>query len=978
MRNTSNSLFTQVTQKLQQPKVFRGGDKKVMKKSLSLLVAIALVFSMFSSMAFAADADLTTEQKYEALVKAGIFEGSDDGQAHLDKTMTRAQAAKIVSLLAGYKAGVEVKDAGYTDLSGAGWAKDYINFASEIGVLEGKGNNKFDPSANVTVQQLATIVVKLLKTAGVVLPAGEAVEGDVAEWAAADVAAVVKAGLIAKQDDYTIGALRGLLVDVTYAAQAALANANKAGAKQTGVKAVTVTFNAAIDTEKAKFVVKNAGTNRDVVKTTFSEDKKVAVLELSTKLLDGASTVTVSGISDEAQVSEFTAAAEKITEIKFTSDKLALGTAANNAADYSNVSVGYKVVNQFEEDVTKTSGGTLSFQVGKANVTDSATNGVLKITANASTSFQIGETVFVNAILNLGTYGITSNQTFTVGQQAVVDTVDIVSLYNADNKELTTASTFEDFYILVDAKDQYGNKVTLDQFKYGVFAIATNGTLFSVDKEKAKANVGPNKDKIGIPLVKPQVAPGFVFEGTNTVRVTTLFGQKTDTLDVVVKKAATLNTIVLQQPTVTVTPGKVVKIPFEALDQNGNKLENYSDLKDKLFLGSSNGNNTFVLKQDFTNKKAYLEWTAGAVGTGFLTATVTGTSNTNQLQVKVVAANDPRAVAGLKDVKTNIVVGDTVKLEAKHFIIKDQDDRDMNLADLLATHSVTVSVYDGAYDKDALVVVNGTPEGTSTGSIATVGDSITLSAKAKGTATIKIALLKKGTPATEIASYNNFTITVVDSNSIATDSYQVADIAKVHASDVTRGGEVKVTAKLANGTELTLPKSAYTVSAVGDLKYDAASNKVYSTSAAFAVGSATDKTKKATYIVRILATEASISKEVTIVNEAFVPTTFELKDAGSLKAADGVVTGAFGAVNVSNVFATVNAKDQFGAAITPLDASKFYASITELDGVTVVGTNGDSVNNVSVTGLALGKGYTVTFISQESGKEIKVKVVANS
>lgn len=974
MRNTSNSLFTQATQKLQQPKVFRGGDKKVMKKSLSLLVAIALVFSMFSSMAFAADAPLTTEQKYEALKKAGIFEGSDDGQAHLDKTMNRAQAAKIVALLAGYKEGVAVKDAGYKDLTGYGWAKDFINFASEIGVLEGKGNNKFDPGADVTIQQLATIAVKLLKTADVVLPAGEAVEGEVAEWAAADVAAVVKAGLIAKQDDYTIGALRALLVDVTYAAQAALANAGKlaAEAKQAGVKTVEVKFNKAIDDTKVKFVVKNGAVTRDVTNVTFSADKTTAVLELSTKLLNGASTVTASGVADADVVANFTAADEKITEIKFTGDKVALGTATNNAADYNKVSVGYKIVNQFGEDVTKTSGGTLTFQVSKPGATGTASNGILTINSPAQ-PFNFNETVFVSAILNLNTYGVTATQTFTVGQQAMVDSVDVLSVYHeGGKKDLMTNSTFSDFYILVDAKDQYGNNVTLQQFKDGVFVVATNPTLFTIDKANAVEKVGPNNDKIGIPLTGP-ISGLTAFEGTNTVRVTTLFGQKSDSIDVAVKKASTLTTFTLNAPTEVVSVGQTVKIPFTAVDQNGNALTKYSDLNGKINLY---GTGALTLQQDFVTKNAYIQWVAGQEGPNYLQATVIGTPNTTQISINVEKAGYAESVAGLKDVNKNLAVGSSVTIEPKHIIVKDQHGRNVTLADILATYNVKLSAADGTANVLKPNVVDPLkPE--LLGTLKTGTTSLTLNAAVKGNERLKVELIKLGTAGaadTVVSTFENFTFSVIDNDSIK--EYEVATIEKMHKA-AGHEVEVKVTGKREDGTSVTLPTSAYTVAAANGLSYDQATNKL---SAAGVTISNANSTVKAIYSVNILAANSNpIVKEVTVTNEDLVPTSFGQRDTTILKAADLVVKGLASNISVDNVLATVKVLDQFGVELT-LVPGDFYASIAHTDNVAgnalAVTNQGGLVGTVSISGVDTGDSFSISFSSKISGKGITVKVVA--
>lgn len=971
MRETSNTLSKQNSQ---QPKQFRGGEKKVMKKSLSLLVAIAMVFSMFATVVSAAGPE-EGQSAGQYLNQLGVIKGNGTDLKE-DQTWKRQDIVVLLSRLLGVEAAAKAtaKSHEFKDVTDKNY-DGYISWAVEEGLVQGKGNGKFGYGDELKTQEFYALVLRAFKV----------------EVAYDEVPAkAVEMKLAAEGTDFSAVPTRG----ATYSTIVTALNTEVPGtgktlgealgliegaavsATQTGAKLVTVKFNKAVDTEKAKFVVKNAGSTREVAKTTFSEDKKSAVLEFSTKLLDGASSVTVSGLGDTELVSDFTAAAEKITEIVFTSDKLALGTKTTgsnpNAADYENVSVGYKIVNQYDEDVTKTSGGSLQFQVGKANATANATNGVLKITSSNNTTFQIGETVFVNGILNMGTYAITTPKTFTIGLQAVVDTVDILSVYHPDNKEITTSSTFEDYYVLVDAKDQYGSNVTAEQFKNGVFTFVSNQNLFAINKDDVRANVGPNRDKLGIRLTSPTKTPGFVFEGTNKITITSLMGQKSDTLDVVVKKAPTLNTISLTQPTETVVPNAVIKVPFEAYDQNGAKLEKFADVNGMLSLSTNNGE--FKVVQDYTNKKAVLEWTVGsATGDAYLTANVVNTASNSQLPVKVVAKDDPRALAGLKDVKTAVLVGSTVEIEPKHIVVKDQFDRNMKLEDLLATHSVTISVYEGQYNKDPLVVVNGNTTADKI-NLTNTNKKVVLKAVEKGTATVKLTLKKLD--GTEVATHNTFAITVIDNKAIVSDSYQVADITKVHASDVSRGAEVKVTGKLSNGTEVTLPQSAYTVTAVGDLKYDEASNKVY---AGDVFNGSTDKTKtaKATYIVHILETNAPISKEVTIVNETPVPTKLESKDFGTLKSSDLVVKGGATAVTVANVFATLKAKDQFGADVATLVAGTFTASISELDGVTVT-NNGKTVDQVSVQGLAIGKGYTVTFTSAESGQQIKLKVVADA
>jgi hypothetical protein len=994
MRETSNTLSKQNSQ---QPKQFRGGEKKVMKKSLSLLVAIAMVFSMFATVVSAAGPE-EGQSAGQYLNQLGVIKGNGTDLKE-GQTWKRQDIVVLLSRLLGVEAAAKAtaKSHEFKDVTDKNY-DGYISWAVEEGLVQGKGNGKFGYGDELKTQEFYALVLRAFKV----------------EVAYDEVPAkAVEMKLAAEGTDFaaipTRGATYSTIVTAlntevpgtgkTLGEALGLIEGAAVSATQTGSKFVTVKFNKAVDTDKVKFAVKNGITTREVVKATFSEDKKSAILEFATKLVDGASTVTVSGIGDKDLVADFTAATEKIKDIVFTSDKLALGTDANNAVNYKSVSVGYKIVNQFDEDVTKNSGGSLQFTAGKADTTASAVNGVLKLTSG-TTNFQINESVFVSAVLNLGNYGITANKTFTVGQQAIVDTVEILSVYNQDKKELNT-SNVEDFLLLVDAKDQYGNDVTLQQFKYGVFATVSNPTLFTVDKEKAVANAGPNKDKIGIPLKKSEMAAGFVIEGDNAVTITSLFGAKSDTLSVPVKKAPTLSNIELSTPNTSVTTEtKAVKIPFEAYDQNGNKLEKYDDIKNSLILSASNGNGKFQVKQDFLTKKAYLEWDATGTNVNSpatLMATIINTTVNKQLQVRVVAPNDPRAISGLKDVKSTLTIGQSVDIEYKHIVVKDQDDREMKLEDILKSNngnngfSVTVSVYDAATYTTEPLAIDASGLNVGTAKLDKDHGKITVKALKKGSATVKVTLNKTTTTngvdsVVAIASYNSFSINVVDPKDAVSDDYQVAKIEKLYAGetangDVKRGAEVKVFGKMSNGTELTLDKSRYTVTVPSGLRYDYASNKIVAVGDQFSTGTETSKTVK--YTVVSLDTDRAYDGEVTLVKEAPKATTIELqsKDNLGVKHEDGVlkVTDASKAL-LPNILASLKIKDQYGAELDnsslAFQTGAFTATITN-DNANVSFTNGEIGNGATVSVIDSTKEahYTVTIASKDGSARATFKVV---
>ena len=127
-----------------------------MKKSLSLLVAIAMVFSMFATVAAAAT---DTQSKYNELKEAGVFRGTGDGSAALENEMTRAEFAGIIARLTGVTSSGTAK---FNDVPSSHWASKDIAAVAEAGYMEGTGNNNFAPSKNVTLQELIKVAVTIV------------------------------------------------------------------------------------------------------------------------------------------------------------------------------------------------------------------------------------------------------------------------------------------------------------------------------------------------------------------------------------------------------------------------------------------------------------------------------------------------------------------------------------------------------------------------------------------------------------------------------------------------------------------------------------------------------------------------------------------------------------------------------------------------------------------------------------------------
>ncbi len=136
-----------------------------MKKILSLVLALMMVLSMAST-AFAGtfedlkDSAANLQKAADLLSGLKIIEGFPDGEFKAAEGVTRAQMAVMIVKARGL-ATIATDTPSFTD-SQTHWAKGYIALASDLGIIEGKGNGIFDPDGAVTYEQAATMMLRAL------------------------------------------------------------------------------------------------------------------------------------------------------------------------------------------------------------------------------------------------------------------------------------------------------------------------------------------------------------------------------------------------------------------------------------------------------------------------------------------------------------------------------------------------------------------------------------------------------------------------------------------------------------------------------------------------------------------------------------------------------------------------------------------------------------------------------------------------
>jgi len=167
---------------------------KIMKKTILVVLVLTLVLSS-SMVAMAAESEIDYSQwdssakypsdiantKYAAsvgwLVDKLAVTGDTDGLYHPENSINRAEFSKMMAIATNKTTNLEkLKTVDkFSDLSGYGWAKGYINCVEEAGIVKGIGGDLFAPGNNVTYVEVIAMIVR-------VKPGLEATVNGMGQW----------------------------------------------------------------------------------------------------------------------------------------------------------------------------------------------------------------------------------------------------------------------------------------------------------------------------------------------------------------------------------------------------------------------------------------------------------------------------------------------------------------------------------------------------------------------------------------------------------------------------------------------------------------------------------------------------------------------------------------------------------------------------------------------------------------------------
>ncbi|KRE73606.1 S-layer homology domain-containing protein [Paenibacillus sp. Soil750] len=563
----------------------QGGEKKVMKKSLSVVLTAAMALSMFSSVAFGKtsadftdlkDLDAATKAKFDALISAGIFDGVSETTFGLKEEMNRAQFAKVAALITGIEVNKDLKTSSFSDVkaddAANGYALPFIEALKTAGITDGYGEGTYNPAGKVTKEQLATFLVRVLgKDADAKGKTGT--DATVTDWAQGYVALALELKLLSNGADGKFGgksnATRDLLLTGAYEAKAQYVSPGKVSlseAKATGVQQVTVTFSKPVDDTKAK-VALTKGTQSITTTAKFADDKKSVVLTLTdVKLSEGTYTATLSGL-DAAAVDKttatFTAENEKVTKLSFVN-------ASDKVAKSTKVIVKIKAENQYGENASLTGGNYTAYVSGtSANVKRNDETGILELTLDTKNKgggleFQSEiDVIPVNVFLTNSSVSV--QKTFKVGIDPYVTKVEVGDVkYPSTKTALTKEGDVAEASIT--RFDQYGDVIAegalTDLTKTNASVIFTPYTFDSLVLDSAASTYDKLKFKLAKNVDKDAEYTATIYVGSASATKTI----KTQSSTVATKVEFGTFSGVLAE-------GDSNKyIPIVAYDAQGNKL----------------------------------------------------------------------------------------------------------------------------------------------------------------------------------------------------------------------------------------------------------------------------------------------------------------------------------------------------------------------------------------------------------------------
>ncbi|SFL42884.1 S-layer homology domain-containing protein [Paenibacillus sp. 1_12] len=461
-----------------------------MNKKISLIAAVTLALSIVSSTAMAdtlktttdykdlTNVDTSLKSKIDALLAKQIFEGVSSDSFGITQNMTRAQFAKVASLIFDIKVDPSIQTSSFSDVRASdpanGWAIPYIEAAKKAGLIDGMTDSTFAPGENVTVGQLDTVLIKGL---------GKNVNTTSSPWYTDAVSQATSLNIHPNGKDGSTLASRADLVVAAYGSWQAFTTAKPQDQEQgqaqesnvailsilaSGERAINITLDRPVNTDLAVWTLTKDGATLSKT-VTWSLDKKSATLNLpsDSTLNPGSYTITLDGIG--------------LSAIRTVSGTLTIGSSTTSGTLNYAINSSYELSNVIDSGLTSAATG-ISGYTTKADAENPLTSKFAKkVTMNVTNSS--GEQIAVPGIIQSITSSnpsivkaavSTDHQGYILGNKAGTATVNVI--YSTQNGENKTAS----ITVVVKTDTVTAEKIEARKTSFTQNATVTNGVYSSL------------------------------------------------------------------------------------------------------------------------------------------------------------------------------------------------------------------------------------------------------------------------------------------------------------------------------------------------------------------------------------------------------------------------------------------------------------------------------------------------------------------
>ncbi|MCZ8519576.1 MULTISPECIES: S-layer homology domain-containing protein [Paenibacillus] len=504
-----------------------------------------------------ADTDAALRAKIDALLKAGVLEGTGPDTFGIGENLTRGQFAKVLVGIYGVPVDHTLTASSFSDVlpedPANGWALPYIEAAKKAGLVNGKSDTLFDPGAPLTLGEIAAALLR-----------GIGITPDMqgTPWYQDAIRQAAGQRLLPEGADGARTATRADLVVGAYGGRQAYAAAkvtepvSVASVKAIGVRKVQVDFDREVDTEKATLTLIQ-GTAALAAEAKFAEDKKSAVLTLSdVNLRSGEYKVTLGGLDASSigtNSGTFTAEDESVKTLEFVHT-------GDTVAQSSHVTVKLKATNQYDELATIPAGNYSTY--GDIVKLARSADGYLLATLDSSGAVS-GAGVVTASVVNQDSR-VSADASWKVGTSPFLTKVELGAVQYGDGRAIQTAGDHAKFGLAF--YDQYGSQMDYDAVTE---LDATPALRWKDDLEGLTYEMEEDGD--GLPILDitltRNVDKGGEFRFTFMNQAAAAEGS------VLIKPGKLAAKVELGEPADVIAAGDLAAyIPFTAYDAQGQKL----------------------------------------------------------------------------------------------------------------------------------------------------------------------------------------------------------------------------------------------------------------------------------------------------------------------------------------------------------------------------------------------------------------------